>query len=180
MRFFTFVIIACLFAFSGQAQTDPSLRLKGIVKGRITSSDGQPAALHTINLKSANRGTLTDETGKFTLKNVPVGPKTLLISLIGHQPEEQSLEVRAGETVATDISLAETAQQLQEVVVAGSSLNRYARNETDYVARMPLKNLENPQVYTVAGKELLKERDVTDFVSAMRSLPGASSASMTA
>jgi iron complex outermembrane receptor protein len=32
-------------------------------------------------------------------------------------------------------------------------VNKFAQKETDYIARMPLKNLENPQVYNSIGKE---------------------------
>lgn len=40
------------------------------------------------------------------------------------------------------------------------------------VARMPLKNLENPQVYTVVPKELLTEQIATDFRGALLPSPG--------
>lgn len=179
----TFLLLSNL----GHAQNESSVtrsvrrndfdRTTGTVSGRVTSSDGQPAAFVTVTLKSTNRGSLTDETGQFTIKKVPAGFQTLLISLIGHQPEEQPVDVRGGETVTATVTLAETARQLQEVVVTGS--RPIGQRESDYVARMPLKNLENPQSYNIATKELLKAQDVTDFVSALRAIPGAASASST-
>ncbi|GAB3641232.1 TonB-dependent receptor domain-containing protein [Spirosoma arcticum] len=156
-----------------QAQPDPSNRsLKGTVRGTITTADGQAGAFVNIVLKGQNRGSLTDEAGRFTLKNVPTGPQTLLISLIGYQPEEQTVEVRAGETVTTNVNLAETAQQLQAVTVLGEATNRFARQESDDVAKLPLKNLENPQVYNTIGKELLTEQLVFSVDDALRNAPG--------
>jgi iron complex outermembrane receptor protein len=38
---------------------------------------------------------------------------------------------------------------------------------------MPLKNLENPQVYSVISKELLKEQVTVDIKSAVLNTPGA-------
>ncbi len=40
------------------------------------------------------------------------------------------------------------------------------------VARMPLKNLENPQVYSVVGKELMKEQMMTDIREPFRAAAG--------
>ncbi len=155
-------------ATSTLAQTAP----KGTVRGTVTTADGQPASFVNIVVKASNRGSLTDQAGQFSIKNVPTGSQTLLISLVGYQPEEQPVEVRAGETVTTTVTLAETAQQLQEIIVTGRATNRFARSESDYVAKLPLKNLENPQVYNTIGKELLTEQLVFSVDDALRNAPG--------
>lgn len=145
---------------------------RGTLSGRVQTADGQPAAFVNVILKGTSRGSLTDESGRFILRNVPTGPQTLLISLLGYQPEEQRVEVRAGETVTTDVALAQTARQLREVIVTGAATNRFARPESDYVAKLPLKNLENPQVYNTIGKELLTEQLVFSVDDALRNAPG--------
>lgn len=145
---------------------------KNVIRGRVTTSDGQPAVLVNVVLKGTNRGSTTDESGQYSLKNLPAGPATLVVSLVGFEPKEQTIDIRPGETTAVDISLAETAQQLQEVSVTTGKLNRFARRESDYVARMPLKYLENPQVYNTIGKELLTEQLVFSVDEAMRNAPG--------
>ncbi|WP_227687117.1 TonB-dependent receptor [Spirosoma arboris] len=146
---------------------------RGTIRGTVTTADSKPAAFVTILIKGTNRGSLTDETGQFTIKNVPTGPQSLLIFLIGYQPEEHTLQVQAGEIVAANVQLAETAQQLDEIVVSGLATNRFAQKETDYIARMPLKNLENPQVYTVIPKELLKEQVAVSINNALSNATGA-------
>jgi iron complex outermembrane receptor protein len=57
------------------------------------------------------------------------------------------------------------------VVVTGG--NRFAKKESDDVSKLSLKNIENPQVYSVVGKELMKEQLLTDYVSAFKNIPGA-------
>lgn len=163
-----FLYLLTFLTLTSLAQTIP----KGTVRGTVITVDGQPAAYVNVMLKGTNRGVLTDEAGRFTLKNVPVGPQRLFISLMGHQSEEQSIDVQPGETVTRNIALAETARQLQEVVVNGG--NRFSRKETDYVARMPLANLENPQVYSIIPSTLLKEQNIVDYKTAMRNAPGTS------
>ena len=59
---------------------------------------------------------------------------------------------------------------IDEVSVAGA--RKYAEKKSDMIARMPLNNLENPQVYTVVPKELLEEQVAVDFRGALLSSPG--------
>src|SRR5690606_38113543 len=44
--------------------------------------------------------------------------------------------------------------------------------KSETVARLPIANLENSQVYTVVPKELLKEQMTSDFRTALMSSPG--------
>ncbi|MCX2479582.1 TonB-dependent siderophore receptor [Pedobacter sp. MC2016-15] len=63
-------------------------------------------------------------------------------------------------------------QQLQEIEVVASKSNRFAKKDTTSVARLPLKDLENPQAFTVISKELLKEQVVTSYKNAFKNVPG--------
>jgi iron complex outermembrane receptor protein len=161
------ILIALFIARTGIAQTT-----KNLVRGQITTSDGQPAAFVNVVLKGTSRGSTTDEQGQYTLKNIPAGNATLVVSLVGFEPTEQTVDVKAGEPTTANITLTETARQLEEVIVTSGRLNRFSRRESDYVSRMPLKNLENPQVYNTIGKELLTEQLVFSVDDAMRNAPG--------
>jgi iron complex outermembrane receptor protein len=46
------------------------------------------------------------------------------------------------------------------------------RKESDQVARMPLRNLENPQAYAVVPKELVRDQIAVDYNSAFKNIPG--------
>ncbi|MCH5600107.1 TonB-dependent siderophore receptor [Niabella ginsengisoli] len=63
--------------------------------------------------------------------------------------------------------------ELAEIVVKGSK-NGYANRTSAHVAKMPLLNLENPQVYNVIGKELMKEQVITSLDEALKNAPGVS------
>lgn len=162
-----------LVALPALAQTE-----RGSLQGTIKTADGQPAEFVTIVIQGSAKGTTADKNGNYLIKNITPGRHILLVSFIGLQAQQQVVEVLPGQVTAVNFTLVESARQLAEVVVL-SSTNLLARKESDYIARMPLKNLENPQSYNIATKELLKEQDVTDFVSALRAIPGAGSASTT-
>ncbi|WP_156104497.1 TonB-dependent siderophore receptor [Chryseobacterium populi] len=63
-----------------------------------------------------------------------------------------------------------TTKSIEEVSING--VKKYAEKKSEMVARMPLKNLENPQVYTVVPKELLEERVAVDLKDALFTSPG--------
>ncbi len=63
--------------------------------------------------------------------------------------------------------------QLQEVQINGKQ-NKYHRAESVTVSKMPLKDIENPQVYNVVSAELLKEQVITNFGDALKNATGVS------
>jgi iron complex outermembrane receptor protein len=65
----------------------------------------------------------------------------------------------------------DTINSLQEVVLTTTN-NKLNRPESTTVSKMPLKNIENPQVYNVISSELLKDQAVTSFNDALKNATG--------
>lgn len=66
-----------------------------------------------------------------------------------------------------------TTNKLEEVIVKGA-YKRYKTETSVSVARMPLKNLENPQVYSSISSNLLQDQLVTQLDQALRNATGVS------
>jgi iron complex outermembrane recepter protein len=66
----------------------------------------------------------------------------------------------------------DTIKQLKEVVVEGLHENKYKKESSETVAKMPLKDIENPQVYNSIPANLLKEQVVTNFNDALKNATG--------
>lgn len=146
----------------------------GNIKGTIKTSDGQSAEFVTIVLTGTTKGSVANYKGEYEIKNIEAGNYTLTTSFVGLESKEQAVEVKAGEMITVpEIILEENAQQLREVVISAQRINKFADKETEYVARMPLENLKNPQVYNVVGKELMKEQIVIERTDLYRNIPGA-------
>lgn len=146
---------------------------KGNLKGKVTTSDGQAAAMVSVALKGTTKGSATNSQGEFEIRNVEQGDYILVTSFVGLETKEQEVKVKAGETTLIPaITLSENAQQLGEIVVSDSRENPFDRKQSDYVAKLPLKNMENPQVYTTISAELLKDQVVTNFDDALKNAPG--------
>jgi iron complex outermembrane receptor protein len=144
----------------------------GSIAGRITTTDGDPAEAVSVGLQGQALGSNTNGQGNYLIKNVPAGTYTLRVSSVGLKPEQQQVTVTAGQRVTLDFRLAESTAELQEVLVQGARANKFNRVSSEYVGKMPLKNLENPQVYATVGKELLTEQLVFSVDDATRNVPG--------
>ena len=143
----------------------------GVVKGTVKTTDGKPAAMVSVMLKNTKKSTTTDEKGFFLLNNVKPGTYTLQITLLGHGAKEETVIVTADNTTELNVTLQLSDIQLKEVEVA-TGHSKFAKKESDYVARLPLKNLENPQVYNIVSKELMQEQVITNFDDALKNTPG--------
>lgn len=158
------LMVACNFFAAAQS---------GSIKGKITTSDDEPAEYINVILKGTNKGATTNKEGFFEIRNVEPGDHSLIISFFGLEEIEHPVYVRSG--VATDIKtivLKKDAQELNEVIVQDYKSNPFSREKSEYVAKLPLKNIENPQVYNVISAELLKSQVVTNFDDALKNAPG--------
>ncbi|WP_316797703.1 TonB-dependent receptor [Pedobacter frigidisoli] len=163
------ILWACLLlaGFSSSAQNF------GNITGKVTLVDGQPYASASVSIVQLKRSTLTDEQGDYTFKNVMPGNYTIRIQVLGMAQKDIMVKVSAKDTVVVNYQLErENVQALQEVTVAGNT-NRFTQKESVYIARLPLKNLENPQVYNSVPKELFQEQMAVDLGSIAKNVPGA-------
>ncbi len=143
----------------------------GTVSGKVTTSDDKPAAGVTVQVQGKKRSTLTDEDGGFVLRNLPEGNYMLEVSLVGYETTTAAVTVKTGGKTDIALRLKVSERQLRDVVVTAGK-NRFTRQQSDQVARIPLKNMENPQVYSTVTKELMQDQSVTDLNGALKNVPG--------
>ncbi|GAA4807977.1 TonB-dependent receptor [Olivibacter ginsenosidimutans] len=143
----------------------------GTVKGVVKTSDGQSAGYVTVSIKG-QRSTQANADGTFTLKNIAVGTYTATASYVGLQTQQQSLTVNADQVTNLAFVLKEDAETLQEVVVNGEKANRYTAKESNNVAKMPLGDLENPQVYVAIPKEVIQDQVIVTYADVLKNMPG--------
>lgn len=149
----------------------PSLTLlaqTATITGSVKTVDGKPADLVSVAIKGTNKVALTDENGNYQIKRVTPGSHTLIASFVGLEKKEQTVVTRSGETLIVNFILKENSTQLQEVVVSTKKSNKV----NAIVAKMPLKNLENPQVYNAVSSEIIRQQGITVYDDALRNVPG--------
>lgn len=144
----------------------------GTIRGKVTTNDGRPAPSVSVVLKGTGKNAITGADGTFTIARVASGQYELEVSLVGYEKLVQAVTVEKNMTTAVMLQLQVSNTQLQEIIIT-SSQNKFANKETEQVARLPLKNLENPQVYQVVSKALMQEQLITERTDLYRNIPGA-------
>lgn len=145
----------------------------GSVSGTITSVDNEPLEMVSVSLIELKKTTLTDTKGNFRFSNIAPGKYTVRIQMIGYKQKDIPAEVTAEQDALVDFKLTEeNIRALQEITIFGN-VNKFSRKESGFVARLPLKNLENPQVYTTVTKALVAEQMAVDLGSVSKNVPGA-------
>lgn len=166
----TFTVLSfCFFLLTG---TTIWAQEKASIKGQVTLNNNESPDNISVILKGTRLGTITDEQGNYKIKNIKPGTYTIKISGVGFNTIEKKTTVNEGEELIQNFTLITNSEELSEVVINGGKTNHYARKENQQVSRLPLKNLENPQVYTTITGEVLKEQVVTNFDDALKNAPG--------
>lgn len=89
------------------------------VEGKVISKQ-KPVELATVALKGTRFGVLTDTSGAFRLTGIPAGRYQLVVSLVGFDSFQKTVNVTAGQTIRQNIDLREAANTLGEVVITGT------------------------------------------------------------
>ena len=167
----------CLLIFVLLAMCMETYAQTGKIIGKILSSEGKPLELAAVAVKGTRSGGESGEDGTFAIE-APTGNHQIVVTYFGCTPVERNIVVSNGQTTDVGtISIDITSNILNEVVVDGM-ITKFAQKKSDFVARMPLKNLENPQVYTLVPKELLTEQVAVDIQSALLASPGVGNTTM--
>ena len=153
------IVLVCLFltvlAIPLTAQYDA--HLTGHVLDEAT---GEHMPFVNVQLKGTNIGTVTDESGHYFLKDLPIGRQTIVFSYVGYEPLELPVTIVEDKTVELKAALREYSQQLNSVVVTA---NRYAtkRQETATIV-----NVLSPKLFETTAVSCVA--DVLNFQPGLR------------
>jgi TonB-linked SusC/RagA family outer membrane protein len=122
----------------------------GAVQGVVVdAATATPLANAQVTIQGTTLGTLTNEQGRFELRNVPSGTHTLHVQRIGYAALTREIAISEGQTTTANISLAESAVAIQELVVTGVSGGAMERGKVPFsvsridASQMPVQSV-NP------------------------------------
>ena len=124
----------------------------------VDEKTGEHLPYVNIQIKGTNIGTVTDESGHYFLKNLPVGRQTVIVSYVGYETVELPVVIREDATVELKAVIHEMSQQLNGVVVTA---NRYAT-----------KRQEAATIVNVLSPKLFETTAVACMAEAMSFQPG--------
>jgi iron complex outermembrane receptor protein len=161
-----FVLFLLVFVINASAQQN-----FGSIQGTITTSDGELAEGVFLILKNSKYSTTSNEYGAFELNRVKPNTYILQITLAGYETLTQQVIVTDNKTTTLQLKLTVSNKQLKEVVITNNRGKAFPKQST-YVSKMPLKNIENPQVYSIVSSEIMKEQAITNYEDALKNVPG--------
>ncbi len=167
MKFIPLLLFILLYSNQLKAQNFP-----GSIKGIIIDSNGGPIELVNILIEGTRTGDYTDEDGKFEIKNLNPGVYTMKVSSVGYKAKELKVTLKTGENNYGNIILEKSTSLLPEVVVNADKINKYRNPQSEYISKLKIRNLDNPQSYSSTTAEMLKEQNVVEFSSALTTIPG--------
>jgi len=156
LRFFYFVCL--LFTLSAWAQD-------GTVNGVITDESGLPVPGASVMVKGTSTSTSSDIDGKYSVQASP--SSTLVFSYVGYSNQE----IAVGNKTTINVSMAASAQNLDEVVVVGYGTQKKAV-VTGAISSVRAKDLENVPLTTVG--QSLQGRASGVYVAQNAGQPGSS------
>src|SRR5437867_9814287 len=130
----------------------PDLRAgtTGKLSGVVRDAKKQPLPGANIILVGVPLGAASDADGRYSILNVPAGTYTVKVNLIGYASTSvQNVAIPADRTTSLDVTLAESAVQLKEVVVSArrpvvelgltSNIATITRQE---ISKLPVQELD--------------------------------------
>jgi TonB-linked SusC/RagA family outer membrane protein len=123
------------------------------IKGKVTDSDGNSLSGAVVLIKGTNHGTATNNSGDYVLNNVPVG-SVLEFKFVGFVTQE----ITVGSKTVIDVTLTDSAQEIEEVVVVGYGTQKKANLtgsistiKAEAIQDIPASNLSNALAGRLAG-----------------------------
>ncbi len=146
------------------------------LRGQIVTEDGTPVPNVNIKVVGTTAGTNSNLDGRFLLQGIMAGNRVIRFTYVGFEPKEVEVFLPANETVSLPtVVLQDDEQELDEVIISATwNINEFTRPKSDFVAKLPLKDIENPQVYNTITAELLEQQIVTNFDDALKNASGIS------
>lgn len=118
----TVMSIHCALAQS-KAKTDAMLF--GHVKSEVTK---EHISYATITVKGTQIRTVSDESGHFSLTNLPLGKQIIVFTATGYKPVMKTVMMEADKGVELYVEMAEDVLNLNQVVVTGTRTQHYVKS----------------------------------------------------
>jgi TonB-linked SusC/RagA family outer membrane protein len=118
---------------------------KNTVTGKVTDVDnGTPMAGVTIGISGTTVGTLSDESGKYSIE-IPSNPVELTFSFVGYETIKEVI----GKRLTIDVAMTSTTSQLNEIVVVGYGTQR-KKDLTGSVSMVSTKEITSIPVPSIS------------------------------
>lgn len=140
--------------------SEPSGTLKGVV---LEQGTDEPLIGASVVLKGTSKGTATDENGEFTIRNLEAGAQVFVISYLGFQTKEITVEIEDNETAEIEVMLSWGGVEGEEVTITAQARGQVAAIN---------QQLQSNTIANVVSKDRIQELPDVNAAESIGRLPG--------
>ena len=129
----------------------------GELTGRVSDVTGNPVSSVSILVVEINRGTVSEEDGRYSLPRIPAGTYRVSFTRTGYAPEVRRVEI-GRETPALDVSIRESIIELPGIQVTASA--------------NPTTSLNSPQPIGILDESDLHTHREASLGETVKDMPG--------
>jgi iron complex outermembrane recepter protein len=131
------------------------------ITGKIVDQNNLPLVAATIFVPDLNKGTISDESGKYELQNLPDGKIKIQFSFIGCINQIETIELN-GQAIKLDIMLKQSFVEVDEIVVTGG----YNSTQHENAVKIEILKLDPEEIkITPNFSEILTRVPGVDMIS---------------
>lgn len=158
-RFYSLIFLFCsyLCIAPASAHAQDNLLSTGVLQGLVTDQQGEflPGAM--LQIIETKTSIPVNKNGLFSIELQP-GKYTVIFRHIGFTAQSHKVEIKAGKTTKTKITLASSNEGLQQVEITGRKEKTY-KTTASFIGSKSETNLKDlPQSVSYASKELIADQ----------------------
>ncbi|MDB5192178.1 MAG: TonB-dependent receptor [Segetibacter sp.] len=161
-----YIKVFCLLVFftatAAQAQ-------QSMIRGKVTTSDGQPAAYVNVTIKETGKTMVSDNEGSFTIYTDKECTCSIIVSYIGLKTQEKVVTIRNGENVEVDFQLHENAAELEEVTVTN---RKNLNSKSVLIGKIAIDPMDLPQSIAVIGQGVIRDQQALRLSDVIKNVNG--------
>ncbi len=139
------------------------------ISGKITSNDGKPVPLVTIELKETRKTLMSDEDGHYEFVNIADGNYVLTVSFVGMKPQQKALQVAGSTNLVADFSMSQSAAELEGVILTA---RRGLNVRPASVGKVAIDPMDLPQSVAVISQGIIREQQMQRLSDVVKNVNG--------
>lgn len=144
----------------------------GTIKGQVTNPKQKPISNINVALQGTQYGAASNQNGYYIIDHIPDGKYTLVVSGVGYTTQRKTIRIENAKKLTANITISRSNEALQEIVVLSNKPNKFSTELSQYVSKVPVEDINNPQVYNTVSSQLLDDQVITNFDDALKNAPG--------
>jgi outer membrane receptor for ferrienterochelin and colicins len=121
-----------------------------LIKGHIVNSKGEHIPFASVTVEGTTIGTITNQSGHYTLTGLPQGTHVLQANSLGYRPRSTQIEIKRGQKKEINFKLEEDVLNMEEVVVTGDRTGTPRKKSSVIVNSLKPKLFETTQSKTLS------------------------------